>query len=147
MTEIKSGDLEIAQRLKKLRLEYGVTMKRVAEIVGVSRPTMYEIEKGIRSITLRETFMLMSYYGIGLEALMLQDYCEGSESQSKLEIILATELGRLTPTSLARVISKAHELREESIDGSSKVRPIGVAKTIESISQMKVHKYKNSAKT
>ena len=147
MTEIKSGDLEIAQRLKKLRLEYGVTMKRVAEIVGVSRPTMFEIEKGIRSITLRETLMLMSYYGIGLEALMLQDYCEGSEGQGTLEIILATELGRLTPTSLARVISKAHELRKKSIDGSSKARPIGVAKTIKNISQIKVHSYKNDVKT
>ena len=140
MTKVKSGEFEIAQRLKRLRLEYGASMTQISNLLGISRPTVYEMEKGIRSITLMETITLLSYYGLGIEAITSVIFQDSSNQQDQLENIMATELGRLTSTSFTRVIAKASQMRQSPLkEGESKQRPIGIAQANQNILQSKAN--------
>ncbi len=42
----KSEDLVLKNHLKKVRAEYGITQKDLADLVGVSRQTISSIENG-----------------------------------------------------------------------------------------------------
>ena len=41
---------QIDQKLKLIRTEYGLTQEKMADILGISKKTLVEIEKGRRSL-------------------------------------------------------------------------------------------------
>ena len=145
---VKSGDFEIAQRLKTLRLEHGASMTQMCNLIDVCRPTMQEVEKGTRSITLREVIIMLSYYGLGIETITSAVLPDSSIKQVRLENIIANELGRLTSISFRRVITKAEQIRQSALkEGNSKPRPISIARAVDNIAQYKDKSYVKSLKS
>ncbi len=53
---------QIAERLRELRTQIGYTQSQVADILGVHRPTISEIEAGRRAVTAEELYVLARCY-------------------------------------------------------------------------------------
>ena len=52
--------------LKSLREKRGITQEKIAQVLGLSRPTYLLIEKGNRELTISEMKKLASFYGLSL---------------------------------------------------------------------------------
>ena len=66
---------ELYTKLTLLRKQNGFSQERVAEELGMSRPTYMQIEKGKRELTISEARKLA-----GIFSLSLEDFLEGSAS-------------------------------------------------------------------
>jgi len=62
--------IEIGRKIKKLREERGISQQRLAELMGVSRPTISQIENGERKICIDELMKLSEIFGISVEILL-----------------------------------------------------------------------------
>lgn len=58
------------QRIKKLRIERGLSQERVARAIGVSRPTYAAIEAGKQELSLDEAKKLATLFGFGVDELL-----------------------------------------------------------------------------
>ncbi|MDD2657063.1 MAG: helix-turn-helix domain-containing protein [Candidatus Pacebacteria bacterium] len=58
------------QKIKELRLEKGLSQDRVAQAIGVSRPTYTAIEAGKQKLDLEEAKKLADLFGIDVDALL-----------------------------------------------------------------------------
>ncbi len=83
----------IGRQLRDLRISRGWKQKELAEMVGLSRPAMSNIESGKRSLTLNtlkrfcEVFNVdISYFGIETE-----NYDEAVDLMSRVEAIFNSE--------------------------------------------------------
>ena len=65
--------------LRQLRTKRNFSQEHLAEEIGVSRPTYYEIEKGERDLTVTEAQKLAEIFGMTLE-----DFLGGKESNVRL---------------------------------------------------------------
>jgi len=65
---------EINQRIKTLRLNIGVSQQKLADMLGVSRPTITQIEAGDRKISSAELVKLSEIFNLSVDQLIcLQD--------------------------------------------------------------------------
>lgn len=58
------------QKIKKFRLEKGLSQARVALVIGVSRPTYTAIESGKQELSLDEAKKLATLFGISVDELL-----------------------------------------------------------------------------
>jgi len=61
---------EISQRVKKLREYKGISQQELAKLLGVSRPTVSQIESGERKISAVELVKLAEIFNISVEGLL-----------------------------------------------------------------------------
>lgn len=60
----------IGFRIKKLREQTGLSQQRLAELIGVSRPAISQIEKGKRKICTEELIKLSEIFGVTVSNLL-----------------------------------------------------------------------------
>lgn len=61
---------KLGNRIKKLREQLGISQQRLAELLGVLRPTVSQIENGERKITADELIKLSEIFNISVESLL-----------------------------------------------------------------------------
>jgi transcriptional regulator with XRE-family HTH domain len=61
---------KISHRIKELRESLGISQQRLAELLGVLRPTISQIENGERKISAEELIKLSEIFGISIESLL-----------------------------------------------------------------------------
>ena len=61
---------ELGSRIKKLRKQRGMSQQRLAELFGVSRPTITQIEIGERKISADELIKLAQIFDVSVEHLL-----------------------------------------------------------------------------
>lgn len=64
---------EIGRRLRLARENAGIRQDDAALIIGMSRPTLVSIEKGVRRVRIQEIQMLAHYYGVSVNALLRRE--------------------------------------------------------------------------
>ena len=73
--------VEIGQKIAELRMRTGISQQRLAEMLGVSRPTITQIEKGERKVSVDELVRLSEIFNLSVDNLLC--------SKEKLKVILA----------------------------------------------------------
>ena len=72
--------MSLASRLKELRLNKGKSLQEVAEAVGVSKPHIWELERGSsKNPSLELVKNLANYFGVKI------DYLAGTEDENSEE--------------------------------------------------------------
>ena len=61
---------QIGEKIKALRISSGYTRKNVADIIGISEPTLKAYENGDRMLRFDVAYLLAQVYGITLDELM-----------------------------------------------------------------------------
>ena len=62
--------VEIGQKTKELRTRAGISQQRLAEMLGVSRPAISQIEKGKRKVSTDELTRLSQVFNLSVENLL-----------------------------------------------------------------------------
>lgn len=64
---------EIGRRLRLARENAGIRQDDAAQIIGMSRPTLVSIEKGVRRVRIQEIQSLARHYGLSVNALLRRE--------------------------------------------------------------------------
>lgn len=104
----------IAERIRRLRNERGLSQAEVASNLGISRPSYIEIEKGKKELKLSQLMMLASMLRIPAEELQFDSAMVATNdfSMPKLKQIIlncirfggATNDSKITKTKLAKLV-------------------------------------------
>lgn len=62
--------MQIAQRIKEIRLERNKTQEEVAEALGIVKQAYYRYEKGIRSLKAEQIKVICEYLNISADYLL-----------------------------------------------------------------------------
>ena len=86
---------EIGLRIKALRTSTGISQQRLADMLGVSRPTITQVESGERKVSSDELIKLSEIFNVSVEQLIclkdepeviLKDKKPGKRVESKMRI-------------------------------------------------------------
>lgn len=108
MPKSNSSD-PIAQRLALARDQAGLTQAQVAQLLGLHRPTISEIEAGRRKVSATELQKFATAYGVSLTWLMGTEQ-ENDPHKARVELA-ARELAKLKNDDLERVLGLLSALR------------------------------------
>jgi len=64
---------EIGRRLRLARENAGIRQDAAAQVIGMSRPTLVSIEKGMRRVRMQELQNLAHHYGVSVNALLRRE--------------------------------------------------------------------------
>lgn len=64
---------EIGRRLRIARENADIRQDDAAQVIGMSRPTLVSIEKGVRRVRIQEIQMLARHYGVSVNALLRRE--------------------------------------------------------------------------
>lgn len=64
---------EIGRRLRIARENAGIRQDDAAQVIGMSRPTLVSIEKGVRRVRIQEIQILARHYGVSVNALLRRE--------------------------------------------------------------------------
>ncbi|MFG3594455.1 helix-turn-helix transcriptional regulator [Bradyrhizobium sp. RDI18] len=64
---------EIGRRLRIARENADVRQDDAAQVIGMSRPTLVSIEKGVRRVRIQEIQTLARHYGVSVNALLRRE--------------------------------------------------------------------------
>jgi len=62
--------VEIGQKTAELRMRAGISQQRLAEMLGVSRPTITQIENGKRKVSVNELVKLSEIFNLSVDNLL-----------------------------------------------------------------------------
>lgn len=86
---------DIGERIKLFREHLGISQQRLAELIGVSRPTISQIENGDRKIYADELIKFSDIFGVSVDNLL---------NLKKLpEVIFREKKNNKTPKSMIRI--------------------------------------------
>ncbi|MCK4817974.1 helix-turn-helix transcriptional regulator, partial [bacterium] len=87
--------INIGRRIKELRSKVGMSQQRLAEILGVSRPTISQIENGERKIFTDELIKLSETFNISVDNLL--------NIEKSPQVILEESRSKRTPSQTIRI--------------------------------------------
>ncbi len=61
---------KIGHRIKELREQLGISQQRLADLLGVLRPTISQIENGERRVSVDELIKLLEIFNLSVESLL-----------------------------------------------------------------------------
>lgn len=64
---------EIGRRLRIARENVGIRQDAAAQVIGMSRPTLVSIEKGVRRVRIQEIQMLAHHYGVSVNSILRRE--------------------------------------------------------------------------
>lgn len=102
----------IASRLTLARKQAGLTQSQVAEMLGLSRPSVSEFEAGRRNVTASELSSLADIYGVSATWLSCSESEENVQQNDRVHLA-ARELSKLKQSDLDKVLNLLNALREE----------------------------------
>lgn len=108
MPEKEKARSKLAGRLRDARKLAGLSQAQVAELMGLHRPTVSEIEAGRRRVVSEELVHFAELYGVSTTWLL------GDEDQgvSLHALVAARELERMKPEDLERLLEIITAVRE-----------------------------------
>jgi transcriptional regulator with XRE-family HTH domain len=112
-TEIAKRRL-IAERLKEARKLAGLSQGHVANILGLHRPSVSEMEAGNRRVSADELARLAEIYDVSV-AWLLGEAPESIDVQDPRLELAARELSKLKPDDLERLLKLLAAMRSESV--------------------------------
>lgn len=95
------------QKIKELRIEKGLSQERVAQAIGVSRPTYSAIEAGRQKLDLEEAKKLADLFSIDVDALLSGNIPNFEKYKHMIITYLRMHLsedGKVTKTKLAKLL-------------------------------------------
>lgn len=95
------------QKIKELRLGKGLSQERVAQAIGVSRPTYSAIEAGRQKLDLEEAKKLADLFGIDVDALLTGNIPNFEKYKHMILAYLRMHLSeddKVTKTKLAKLL-------------------------------------------
>jgi len=102
----------IADRLKEARKLAGVSQGHVANILGLHRPSISEIESGKRRVSADELVRLAEIYDVGVAWLLGEAPDTLDAGDPRLELA-ARELTKLKPDDLNRLLKLLAAMRSD----------------------------------
>ena len=103
----------IAGRLKEARKLAGLSQGHVAQILGLHRPSVSEIEAGNRRVSAEELARLANIYDVGV-AWLLGEVPDTLDAQDPRLELAARELTKLKPDDLERLLKLLAAMRSDS---------------------------------
>lgn len=111
-----SRRVAVAERIREARKLAGLSQKQVADILGLHRPSVSEMEAGNRRVTAVELSRLAEIFDVSVPWLLgdVPDELGGDDPRVQLA---ARELSKLKPEDLDRLLSLLSKMREGTDDG------------------------------
>ena len=112
---MKSGEeirKVIASRLSIARQQAGLSQAQAAKLLGVSRPTITEIEAGRRKVAAEELVVFSDTYDVSVEWLSGKDAENADEVRDRLQLA-ARNMAGMKSEDLDRVIALLTSLKPE----------------------------------
>jgi transcriptional regulator with XRE-family HTH domain len=110
MSEPTSVKTEIGKRLRWAREQAGLSQGQVAEIFGVHRPTISQIEAGQRGVKAEEVSRFAELYDVKEEWILRGDEAFANETDPRIELA-ARELSKLKQEDLDTILRLIRVLR------------------------------------
>lgn len=107
-TDLDEARQRIASRLRSAREMAGLSQGQVAEILGIHRPTISEIEAGRRKVASEELLRFAEVYRVS--AVWLLDEQDEEDSDPHLQLA-ARELSRVSSEDLDRLLKIIRAVR------------------------------------
>jgi transcriptional regulator with XRE-family HTH domain len=106
----------VAERIREARKLAGLSQKQVADILGLHRPSVSEIEAGNRRVTAVELAKLAEIFDVSVAWLLggVPDDLHGDDPRIQLA---ARELSKLKPEDLDRLLRLLTKMRGGTDDG------------------------------
>lgn len=101
----------IAAKLREARKLAGLSQGKVAEMLGMHRPTVTEIEKGNRKVSAEELAKFAEIYDVSVTWLINDSHEELAANDPRLELA-ARELSKLKPQDIDRVLRLLAAMRQ-----------------------------------
>lgn len=111
MSEDESGRRRsVAERIREARKLAGLSQRQVADILGLHRPSVSEMEAGNRRVTAVELAKLAEIFDVSVAWLLgdAPDELEGDDPRLQLA---ARELSKLKPEDLDRLLRLLAKMR------------------------------------
>ncbi|OAO03835.1 XRE family transcriptional regulator [Sphingomonadales bacterium EhC05] len=102
---------EVANRLRAARNNAGLSQGQVSKMMGMHRPTISQIEAGIRKVTSTDISQFAKIYDVKV-AWILGDAPETMETSDPKLQLAARELGKLKPDDLERLLMLIAAMKE-----------------------------------
>lgn len=99
-------------RIREARRAAGLSQGQVAQLLGLQRPSVSEMEAGRRRVSGEEAARLAELFDVGLSWLLGQGADKVDPHDAKLQLA-ARELAKLSPEDLDRLLGLLASLREE----------------------------------
>lgn len=120
LSERNSGDRnKIAVRIREARKLAGLSQTQVANILGIHRPSVTEIEAGNRRVSAEELARMAELFDVSV-AWLVGKASESIESDDPRVELAARELNRLKPDDLERLLKLLAAIRTEPKDGKAR---------------------------
>lgn len=105
----------IAARLRAAREQAGLSQGQAAQVLGVHRPAVTEIEAGRRGVSAEELAALADAYGVSVNWLVEAETADPDRDRMELA---ARELGKLKAEDLDRLMQLLSSLKRSGEKGS-----------------------------
>jgi transcriptional regulator with XRE-family HTH domain len=109
----------IAARLREARGMAGLSQKSVAEMLGLHRPSVSEMEAGNRRVSADELRQLADLYDVSVDWLLGKSQSAVTTDDPKLQLA-ARELRKLKPSDLDRLLKLLAAMRSDRSGRGSK---------------------------
>ena len=114
MTKLDSAKrMQVAERLKEARKLAGLSQGHVANMLGLHRPSVTEMEAGKRRVSADELARLAEIYDVSV-AWLLGEAPETLDAQDPRLELAARELVKLKPDDLEQLLRLLAALRSDS---------------------------------
>ena len=100
MAALGKDKTAIAERLKEARKSAGLSQSQVAQMIGIHRPTVSEIEAGRRNVSTEELTKLAEIYSVNIEWVATG----GLVSDSAPFLMAARELSNMSDADLDKLM-------------------------------------------
>lgn len=110
MTEAIEKKAIIASRIREARRMAGLSQAQVAQILGLHRPSISEIEAGNRNVSAEEIAQLAEMFDVKASWLLGEDADKVDIYDNKLQLA-ARELQKLKPEDLDRLLTILASMR------------------------------------
>lgn len=104
----------VAERLREARKLAGLSQSQVAQMLGLHRPAVSEMEAGNRRVSADELARLAEIYDVNMTWLVGKGPEKIDAADPRLELA-ARELTKLKPDDLERLLRLLAAMRDESI--------------------------------
>ena len=89
---MEKRDKKIAESIRRIRLQHGLTQQALADAIGCNRSTISLIESGSRACSAKLAAKMADYYGVMVDEVIGHEY--DREGDAKMRRIMAEEDAR-----------------------------------------------------
>lgn len=117
MTANESIGSPISTKLREARKMAGLSQGQVAQILGLHRPSISEIEAGNRRVSAEELGKLCEVYEVSMDWVLGNTSDAADPADPRLELA-ARELAKLNPENLDRLMKLIAAMKNDQTGGS-----------------------------